>query len=276
VVISTRDRPEYVLSCLQSLVYQEGGWDLFVCVMDEDPSYLRNNWLFNKTLNRLYHQGHSWFIEYRRGKNQLVGFQAGLEFASGRGHELTVITDDDIMFKPGWIDSIQRDHRSIPEAAAIAGITLLPWEPESIQGAPEWFLEHPDYQGRADENSHYYHCTMWPPWKEPREYEQLYGAFMCKTRDFIEVGGFPQFLSPAGCRGEQWPMIACHNGGKKLLVDPLARSFHYSAPVGGLRWMSPEKKAEYQREDFRLFGEWLKSRPSRVDSPRNASGADAR
>lgn len=267
LVISTKDRPEYILACLQSLVYQEGEWDLFVCVMDQDPGYLHENWLFNKTLNRLYHQHHSWFVDYRQGKNQLVGFQAGLEFAADRGHDLAVITDDDIMLKPGWVERLHEDHRQVPEAAAIAGITLLPWEAEEAQGVPEWFLEHPDYQGKADMNSCYFHCTLWPPWDEAREYEQLFGAFMCKVEDFMNVGGFPQFLSPAGCRGEQWPMIACHNGGKKLLVDPLARSWHYSAPVGGLRWMGPEKKAEYQQSDFKMFGEWLKRRLRRVELP---------
>jgi hypothetical protein len=267
IILPTKDRLEYICTCMEALVGQAGAWDLFVADMNTDGGALRNSWLFSRILDRLYLRGHSWLVTRIEGNNTMDGAQTALEFAHDKGHELAVLTDDDIVLDSGWIATLQRDHAEHPDASSIVGMTLLPWMSEQEQMAPHSLLVSRDYAGEANERFPYWHCTLIPPWKDVRGYEQVYGAFMFKVEHFYEVGGFPLFLSPAGCRGEQWPMQACRGRGRTLEVDPTVKSWHYSAPTGGLRWMGPDRKAEYQKADFELFWRWMAKRPTRVERP---------
>lgn len=264
VIVPTKDRAEYINVFLQNLISQQGmDFDLFVADMSTQENYLKDNWLFNKSLNRLGHLGHNWLVSRVRGANQLFGYQAGLAHASAHGYELAAASDDDCVLGACWIRMLTATLERRGDAAVAAGITLLPWMSDEEQTCPDWFVDHKDHAGRLDQTD-YYHATLIPPWTEPREYEQIYGPFVFRVRDFVEVGGFPTFLSPLGFRGEMWPMEACFFRGRKLLIDPLARCHHYSASHGGLKGIVGEERRRFLAEDTTMWESFIAQRKTVV------------
>lgn len=263
VIVPTKDRAEYINIFIQNLITQAGEFDLFIADMSSKESYLKDNWLFNKSLDRLQHMGHSYLVCRTFGHNQLFGYQAGLEHANRLGYHLAVASDDDCVLNQDWIWRLQNLMMRRRDAAVAAGITLLPWMSEEQQTCPDWFLDHKDHAGRLDQTD-YYHATLIPPWTEPREYEQIYGPFMFSVGDFFHVGGFPTFLSRLGFRGEMWPMEACFFRGRKLLIDPLARSYHYSASHGGLKMVQGDERQKCLDEDKARWESFIRERRTEV------------
>lgn len=265
VIVPTKDRAEYINAFVQNLIKQPGVFDLFIADMSTDSDYLKDNWFINKGLERLQHCGHNYVVHKTSGYNQLFGYQVGLHYAVRYGYDCAVASDDDCIFDIGWLETLlpnlQREDVSVA-----AGITLLPWMSDEDQRCPEWFVEHKDHAGTLDQVD-YYHATLIPPWTEAREYEHIYGPFLFKTSDFWEVGGFPQFLSPLGFRGEMWPMEACHFRGKKLLVDPKAKCYHYSASHGGLKMVGGEDRGRFLESDKAMWDEFVRRRMTRVEVP---------
>lgn len=266
VIAPTKDRPECINIFLQSLLHQQGDFDLFIADMCTDANLLKDNWLLDKALRRLQHQGHSWIAVRTEGHNQLFGYSAGLSFAREHGYETAIASDDDCVFDIGWIVQLQKSMEAHLDASVMAGITLLPWMSMQEQTCPDWFVDHKDHAGTLDQTD-YYHATLVPPWTEPRAYEQLYGPFMFKVQDFVEVGGFPLFLSPLGFRGEMWPMEACFFRGKKLYIDPKAISWHYSASYGGLKLVAGGDRDRFLKEDTTMWEEFIRARQTEVRRP---------
>jgi len=231
--------------------------------MSTDPNYLKNNWLFNKSLMRLQHKGHNWLVYRVEGINQLASYQAGLEFARDRHYDFGVATDDDVVFDVGWFEKGSRLMEQRPDAGCLAGVTLLPWMDDESQRCPDWYLNDPEYQGTLD-LFRYYHCTLPPPDNRIREFEQLFGPFMFRVDEFVRVGGFPQFLSPLGFRGESYPMVAAFFDGKKLLMDPSMKCWHYSASHGGLKLVQGEERERGLKQDTALWEEFVRRRQPRV------------
>jgi glycosyltransferase involved in cell wall biosynthesis len=266
VIIPTKDRAEYINAFIQNLIHQTGEFDLFVADMSSDENYLRNNWFFDKGLHRLQHKGHSWLVCRTEGHNQLFGYQKGLEYAIEKGYDYAIASDDDCVLELDWIEQLTRTIGVVPEASVVAGLTLLPWMSDDDQRCPDWFVDHKDHSGKLDQTD-YYHATLIPPWDEPREYEQLYGPFLFKVQDFADVGGFPTFLSPLGFRGEMWPMEACFFRGRKLLIDPWARSYHYSASHGGLKLVIGEERQRHLEADKAMWDGFIQKKKTRVEPP---------
>ena len=263
---------------VQNLILQAGNFDLFIADMSTDPGLLKNNWLLNKALIRLQHAGHSWTVVRVEGRNQLFGYEAGLQFAQQKGYELGIASDDDIIFGLGWVRDGMMDMALDPKRACLAGMTLLPWMSDEEQKCPDWYLNNPEYQGGLDLCT-YYHCTLIPPegdtdkegrYKEPRirEFEQLYGPFLFRIDEFVKVGGFPLFLSPLGFRGEMWPMVASFFDGKKLVRDADMCCWHYSAAHGGLKVFKSEDRERMAKEDEELWQKFVQKREPRVVDPR--------
>jgi len=262
---------------VQNLIQQSGDFDLFIADMSTDPNLLRNNWFLNKALIRLQHTGHSWTVVRVEGHNQLCGYQAGLNFAKEHEYDLGVASDDDIIFDLDWtysgqvhMDMMHRDPSLMgfdSDCACLAGMTLLPWMSDEEQKCPDWYLDNPEYKGGLDLCT-YYHCSLIPPDNRIREFEQLYGPFFFRVDEFLKVGGFPTFLSPLGFRGEMWPMVASFFDGKKLLVDPRMRCWHYSASHGGLKVFRSEEREQLAKADGALWEEFIRRRQPRVADPR--------
>lgn len=268
VIIPTKDRSEYICTLIQNLIEQPGDFDLFIADMSTDPNYLKNNWLVNKSLMRLQHKGHNWTVVRVEGNNQLCGYQAGLMFAKERGYEFGVASDDDIIFDLGWFDQGESVMLQFPEAGCLAGMTLLPWMSEEEQKCPDWYLENPEYKGKLTKECVYYHCILIPPDDRIRDFEQLYGPFFFRVDEFVKVGGFPQFLSRLGFRGEMHPMVASFFDGKKLLMNPVMRCWHYSAAHGGLKVFTSEEKQKLLKEDEELWQKFIQKRIPKVVDPR--------
>lgn len=263
VIVPTKDRPECINIFVQNLLTQPGEFDLFIADMCTDPELLKTNWLLDKALRRLQHQGHNWMVARVEGSNQLYGYNQGLALAHSLGYETAVASDDDCVLQVGWICQLQNSIERLRDASVVAGITLLPWMSEEEQTCPDWFVDHKDHAGTLDQ-SDYYHATLIPPWTEPRAYEQLYGPFMFRVQDFCDVGGFPRFLSPLGFRGEMWPMEACFFRGNKLYIDPKAICWHYSASYGGLKLVSGSDREKYLKMDTTMWEEFIRNRREEV------------
>jgi hypothetical protein len=268
VIIPTKDRAEYINTMAQNLIQQPGDFDLFIADMSSSPDYLKNNWLLNKALMRLQHAGHNWVVVRVEGKNQLCGYQAGLTFAKERKYKFGVASDDDIIFDMGWFEQGEYVMQQFPEAGCLAGMTLLPWMSEEEQKCPDWYLESPEYKGKLTKECVYYHCILIPPDDRIREFEQLYGPFFFSVDEFIKVGGFPQFLSPLGYRGEMWPCEASFFDGKKLLMNPVMRCWHYSAAHGGLKLVQGREREKALKEDGELWERFIEKRQPKVVDPR--------
>ena len=248
VIVPTKDRPECINIFVQNLINQPGEFDLFIADMSTDPNLPRNNWLLGAGLRRLQHAGHNWLVARTDGWNQLFGYKKGLQHACDGRYEFAIASDDDCVFEPGWIERLHETIDKTKDAAAIAGITLLPWMSVEEQKCPDWFLDDEDYAGKLDQGD-YYHATLVPPWKDLRAYEQLFGPFIFRVQDFVDVGGFPTFLSRLGFRGEMHPMTACLFNGAKLYIDPLALCWHYSASYGGLKLVTGDDREKCLKLD---------------------------
>jgi hypothetical protein len=251
---------------VQNLTFQDAEFDIFIADMSTDPKMLRNNWLLNRTLDHMYNEQHRNWLVYRiEGANQLAGYQAGLGFAEEKGYEFAIASDDDVAFKLGWVARAQATLSAHEEASTVAGITMLPWWPDKEQIADE------EFTGKLEEDQHdYRHATRIPAWTEPRAYEQVYGAFIFRVQDYLDVGGFPQYLSPLGFRGEMIAQTATYFNGRKLLIDPLLQSYHYSADYGGLKpiWANKSYRDECLAHDQDIWRRFLRRRKPTVADPR--------
>lgn len=262
VIIPSKDRPEAINCLLTCLQYQEGDFDIFIGDMCTNPDLYTNNWYLRNQLERLRHMGHNYMVQRVAGTNQLYGYQAGLEYAKEHGYKTCIGGDDDIIYESNWISHGQVLFEHSPDCGILVGYTLLPWQNEAEQTAPEWFLGSPDYQGKLDQldKGGYYHCSLINP-KDKfdgsiRKYEQVYGGFFFRTEDALNVGGFPTHLSPLGFRGEMMLQTAIYFSGKELWLSPALKSWHYSASFGGLKLVQGEfrqKCLEQDQESWRKF-----------------------
>jgi hypothetical protein len=258
-IIPTKDRLESINMIVQSLVYQTEHPDVFIADMCSDKTLLKNNWNLSCAIQHYeQHIGGRIVIQRVEGVNQLAGYQAGLEYANWSGYDLCVGTDDDITFEKDWFEQGNAFMRSDTkeEVGVLVGMTFLPHKPLSEQTCPTHLLTHPEYQGTLDV-CHYAHCMFLPPWKERREYEQVFGPFYFRSRQAKSVGGFPTYLSPLGFRGEMVMQSALFFQGRKLVHDPQMVCWHYSNPRGGLRDLPPPGKDAFLKQDLEVWGKFL-------------------
>lgn len=251
LIIPTKNRIGAINCLLTNLQTQDYDFDIYIADMSTEYN-ITDDVLFRRLLEFLkIHRNHKYMVEKVLGNNQLAGQNAGLSFAQREGYDLCFYGDDDLIYEPGYFKMGIEYMKEHPECGVLSGMTLIPSMDIPTQTAPEWFWNHDDYQGKLD-LCYYFHCTLIHPTNEPIEYEQLFGGFFFRTEDAIKVGGFPDYLSPAGNRGENILHTAIYYLGKKLILNPKMISWHYSVPYGGLR-IPDEIKNEYVKEDWKLF-----------------------
>lgn len=256
IIIPTKDRREALCSLLASLQYQDGEYDIFIGDMSTEKNYLTDYWNFRILLEFLkMNKGHQYYVQRVEGKNQMDACQAGLEYASKNGYEICFDSDDDILYDAGFIAQGFKIMDMKKDIGVLVGHTLLPWEPLSKQTITDEQLSNPDFNGMFKnlENGGYYHCSMVHPYdKNMREYQQLFGSFFFRTKDVLDVGGFPLYLSKLGYRGEMIVHSALLFAGKKLVLNPKMLSWHYSVPYGGLRMVQGEEREQGRKHDEAL------------------------
>jgi len=258
-IIPTKDRVESINMIVESLMYQTERPDIFIGDMSSDPRLLENNWNLNCSIQHYEKHLNGKVMRMRvNGQNQLAGYQAGMEWAVWQGYDLCVGTDDDIIFEKDWFERGNKFmyEDSLEKVGVLVGMTFLPHKPMSEQTCPTHLLTHPEYQGTLAV-CHYAHCMFLPPWKERKEYEQVFGPFYFRPRQAKSVGGFPTYLSPLGFRGEMMLQTALHFQGRKLVHDPQMVCWHYSTPFGGLRVLPPPGKDTFLKADLDVWSKFL-------------------
>jgi glycosyltransferase involved in cell wall biosynthesis len=211
VVICTRDRPDLLARCLQSLATQSVRPDEVV-VVDNAPS---------DDLTRQVAAAASarYVREDRAGLD--VARNAGWRAAHG---QIIAYTDDDVVLHPRWLERLVAAFDE-----EIAGVTGLVLPAELATPAQRLFERHWGFgRGfcRIDFGQEFYaqdRTDACPVWKIGA------GASMAFRRDvFEQVGGFDERLDAgaAGCSGdsELWHRIL--GRGLTLRYEPSAVAFH--------------------------------------------------
>lgn len=116
VVICTRDRPDDLRTCLDSLCTARPS-EVEVVVVDNAPADERTRQVARNYPVR-------YVVEPRPGLNWAR--HCGAQIAQG---EIVLYTDDDVLVDPGWIDAMRRPFVN-PHVAAVTGL-VMPFELET-------------------------------------------------------------------------------------------------------------------------------------------------
>lgn len=213
IVVCTRDRPDMLARCLQSLTPTLGRGDEIV-VVDNAPS--------NDATRTL--------VQNRNGTRYVRELRPGLDVARNRGVResggtLVVFCDDDVVVEPSWLRRLKAAFLD-PTVAAVTGLVL----PAALETEAQYVFETywgfnrgfllrtfgPEYFAR-------HRSSGVPVW------EIGAGASMAFRRDVLaQVGEFDERLDAgaAGCSGdsEMWYRILA--AGHTCLYEPTAVAYH--------------------------------------------------
>ena len=137
VIVSTRNRAQYLNECLESLARQDCDLRFEILVIDnastDDTPRVIDEWRHNDPRFRT-------FRETRLGLS--AAKNAGARLATGR---LLLFTDDDVIVAPNWIRAYVDLFARIDEKNALAGGPVIPVL-NDLRPWPDWF----DERGLAD------------------------------------------------------------------------------------------------------------------------------
>ncbi|QUY42726.1 glycosyltransferase family 2 protein [Acaryochloris marina] len=222
LIICTRDRPEYLKRCLQSLQQLTSAANEII-VVDNAPQDDSTQTL----------------IQQFEGVHYLLEPQPGLSHARNTGiqhsqGDIVVFTDDDVCVHPLWLQQLCAGFSS-PEIMAVTGI-VLPKELETdAQGLFELSYGYLNngYQPITFETQFFrqHQATAVPVWDIGA------GANMAFRRDiFNQLGGFDLRLGAgaAGCSedSEMWYRILAHGGHCRYLPTAVVYHSHRRAFAG--------------------------------------------
>jgi glycosyltransferase involved in cell wall biosynthesis len=213
VVICTRDRPQELAQCLQSLTAQEQTAEQILVVDNASKS--------DETRRVATEAGVDYVREDRPGLD--IARNTGARNSRG---DIILYTDDDVMLHRSWISRMAAAFDA-PEIWAVTGLIL----PAELASEAQIHFER--YWGfgrgfeRRDLGPDYYAATRrqgCPAWKVGA------GASMGFRRDvFNRIGYFDERLDAgaAGCSGDSefWNRILHHGG--TCRYEPSAIAFHF-------------------------------------------------
>ena len=185
VCVCTRDRPEFIRTCLEGLDRQSVGALAFEILLVDSCSNNKNARLLKE------------MVESRAGVELVRVARPGLSIARNAGAnaargEYIAYIDDDAVPDADWVEQIQAAVLRCAAPPAVLGGRILPvWEKE----LPAWWpvrlcgvLSIIDYQGSGE-----YRSKAVPRGLEP------YGANMVVRRSvLLESGGFNEFAGRTG------------------------------------------------------------------------------
>jgi glycosyltransferase involved in cell wall biosynthesis/GT2 family glycosyltransferase len=256
VEIPTKDRVDYLEKLLKSLEAQTFmDWDLLV-IDDSKVDNLPAHKGCEAAVNRLHAVGHSWLFVRGVGQNQATAHNRALDYAAIHEYKLVLRLDDDITLEPDFMGKLYEEFIKDQECkyAAVGGIFLNPFVPKEEQVVPPGWETRPEFEGSIMPCVLHHQILQYPPEIDYRDdCQHLYSSYMFRTVLLQSVGGFPMNLSAMAFREETMPLYELWLKGYKYRIVTKAIGYHYNAPTGGLRSMSPRKAQELFLQDDTMF-----------------------
>lgn len=223
VVICTRDRPEHLSRCLQSLLNLSPPPEEII-VVDNAPSSSATEKLV-ATLPQVHY-----ILEARSGLD--YARNAGIQHST---QNIIAYTDDDVLIHPNWIQQLKRAFQQADIMAVTGLVFAAELETEAQYIFEKFWSFNRGYQPRIYDFK--YFCRYWtvgaPAWRIGA------GANMAFRRDIFEkIGNFDERLDvgAAGCSGDSefWYRILA--SGFTCRYDPMVIAHHcHRREMAGLK-----------------------------------------
>jgi len=231
VAVPTKNRPEFLVALLASLVHQTFGEWLLV-INDSSDTPIEEHATIRELLTLIRSLGHA--VRTIRTTSGWDRHQQAMD-AVPDDVEVILRVDDDVMLTPSFLEDIQRPMRLFADRpiAAVGGCAPEPQRPAldldfqltepglaSTIDAPSWRLQGHRYTTR-----------------EVLEVESLLGHAICYRRSALAaVGGWAvSGYSHHAFREETDACMRLRAAGYELLVTTEALAWHLYAPAGGSR-----------------------------------------
>ena len=204
IVIPTYARPERLRDCLAALAQQTMAADTFEVVVVDDGSPQPVEPLANTAL-------HSPAVRVIRQQNAGPAAARNRGVAEARG-ELIVLTDDDCLPTPSWLESLVTAHRQCPDAV-VGGITFNGLTDDLFATTSQMIIDLVYEHFNRDETSAYLLTS---------------NNMLCSRAAYGELGGFDTSFSRAGAEDrdfcDRW-----RASGRPLRLVPAATIEHRHA-----------------------------------------------
>lgn len=258
VDIVTRDRHSYLCSLLVSLLGQTfKNWDVLIQCDDADETMPTDHQIMH-LMHRCMHEGHGWRIIRSHRQGPHMAHDRTLQMAKddpNYKYKLICRIDDDIYVRPDYLEKLFDVFKNDPNAdiGAVSGVYLDPKRSEREQTAPASYESDINYAGKIDHNVPWPYICTYPAGTKPRLVEHLYSSFLYRVEAAVAVGGYCKRFSQIGHREESDFSYRFHLGGWKLLIQPEAIGFHFSAPGGGIRANNITNRNQLAESDHRIY-----------------------
>lgn len=260
--IVTRDRHSYLCGLLTSLLSQTfGEWDVIIQCDDADETMPSDHQIMH-LMHRCMHEGHGWRIIRSHRQGPHIAHDRTLQMAKddpNYKYKLICRIDDDIYVRPDYLEKLYANFLADEkcEIGAVSGIYLDPKRSEPEQTAPAGWETDINYAGKIDHNVPWPYICAYPKGTKPRTVEHLYSSFMYRVEIATAIGGYCRRYSQIGHREESDFSYRFHLAGAKLLIEPQALGFHFSAPGGGIRSNNIVDRHKLAESDHRIYARRL-------------------
>jgi GT2 family glycosyltransferase len=254
VTINTKDRVEYLLITLSSLLsqtYQE--WDLILCDASKQP--VINDERVHRLLVVFKHYGHNVRYEVDSCIGIPQSYQRMMELAKT---ELVIRQEDDVWFEP---EMIEQAYEVIQDKEQIAAVGFM---------TPNWGNQtltrnSPDVLANGFRKVPSNLCPHLGEIYEPTDQQEIivsedkiwnvctiHGGSLYRKSAALKVGGFCTHFSPTGHREETLFYCRLYFAGYELKVRSSSRLWHFESIMGGSR---PDGAHADTRQDARRSDE---------------------
>lgn len=253
--VNTRDRYFTTLPmCLASIAAQSHKPDKLKIYDDGDQADLRGIPPYDQLLAMLTNRGIDWEIVHTPRKGQVTNHQHCLDNATT---DFIWRVDDDELAMPDTLERLLNTVRDygrgeFENIGAVGGLVLMPGE---VNPPPD-FLNGTLSDIDAGMNLQWFKLPL-----GVKGVEHLYSSFLYRVPHARKVGGYPSNLSQVGHREESILTHKLHRGGFKLLIDPVAVTYHLRQATGGIRsvtdhslWEADERVWQSYRAEWGMNG----------------------
>ena len=242
--ISTKDRYFTTLPlAISAIAQQTHKVDTLVVYDDGEQLDLREISPYNNLLKMLDELKVEWKIVATPRQGQVGNHQHCLETAET---DLIWRIDDDEIPMPDCLEKLLECMAE--DVGAVGGLVHHP----GAVDAPPDFLDGSLDDVKANLN------LSWFAWNGgPREVAQLYSTFVYRREAGKKAGGYPKGLSQIGHREETIFSHSIQRAGYRLLLQPLAKTFHLRENSGGIRSFTDHSMWEADEKIFQSYlQEW--------------------
>jgi len=249
VTLITRNRPQFFIGCLSSLLSQSyTEWDLVIIDGSKPP--LRSNQAVYFLLKVVHDNGHSLQMINDQSLGICQAWQKGLELSSP-DCEFGQRLEDDIWLHPDYLKHLHDIIITDEKIGAVGGLSPNAWNFSTIK-AEEFKNYFYSWNGLIIPDDRQCCFIENPP--EIYEVSHLHGLFLYRKRIVQEVGGFGTHMTRVGHRDETDLTLRMYFADYRLLVCPKAWLRHAEAMGGGSRdALTVEERTELQMEDEARF-----------------------